>query len=267
MPPQPTAPPMDAGITLLQAQPNPSPMDTVIAPQEAPLGQPAPVPPEAELVPLQPTLVLVVPPEVQLQQELDQAHAHETKNEQQQDEKDVRVIPVEEGTNACAAHHHKDEEQSVAARGRKAGGVGGTPQKRAAPGRGARRGSGEKHGKLSASTQTAAEAQAPGPPIAPMSPYACAEEAAPPAQAQSAALTKSSVVQYLERASPATPPAITPVVQDQEQEQEQEAIVGPFSADELRRWHEWDEYSYQFGLLTRPDMAFAEDMFAWAAGM
>lgn len=104
-----------------------------------------------------------------------------------------------------------------------------------------------------------------------MSPYAFAEEAAAPtAQAPSAPLAQSSVAHYLEQAFPtSTLPAIAavPQQQQQEQEQEQEAIVGPFSADELRRWHEWDEHSYHFGLLTRPDMSFAEDMFAWAVGV
>lgn len=107
----------------------------------------------------------------------------------------------------------------------------------------------------------------PPPAIVPLSPYA--EEAPPPGHGSAALSSESSVMRFLEQeqphaAVPSTPTAAAAPSQPPlpaqaptpthavatggaiaSEDHEEQAMPAGFSADELRRWHEWDEYGYQ----------------------
>lgn len=38
------------------------------------------------------------------------------------------------------------------------------------------------------------------------------------------------------------------------------------SAEEQRRWLEWDDHGFQYGLLSRHDCAFEDEIRAWGGG-
>jgi len=94
---------------------------------------------------------------------------------------------------------------------------------------------------------------------------------------ESQAAFESSVMRFLEsqgRASP-QPPAPSPPLaalitqQEQHEEVEEEQEEGfataahLLSADEQRRWHEWDQHGYQHSLLTQHDTAFSQEINTW----